>query len=110
MVRVRILIPFLGPFFRARSFLRSPLRFISRRIFRFGIRLGILGISIGLGGLRLSIKLGIFRISFGGGGNKTHVRHRGDDRLVKLPFKTLLNDLHVQHAQKATSKTKAEGL
>ena len=77
MVRVRILIPFLGPFFRARSFLRSPLRFITRRIFRFGIRLGIFGISIGLGGLRFSIGLGIFRISFCKGKRGSGSKSRG---------------------------------
>ncbi len=71
MVRVKLLIPFLGPFFKARSFLRNPLRFIGRRLFRFSLSLGIFGISIGLGGIRLSIRLGIFRLVFGGGRRKS---------------------------------------
>ena len=76
MFRVKVWLPFLGPFYRARSFFRNPLRFIARRLFRFSLRLGIFGISFGFGGIRLSIRLGIFSLIFGrrrrgsGGGGK----------------------------------------
>ena len=65
MFRIKVWLPFLGPFYRARSFFRNPLRFIARRLFRFSLRLGIFGISFGYGGFRLSIRLGIFSLLFG---------------------------------------------
>ena len=77
MVRVRVRIPLLGPFFRARSFFRNPLRFIARRLFRFSLRLGIFSLSFGLGGWRLGIRLGIFGLLFGGGKKKSRGGRKG---------------------------------
>ena len=39
-----------------------------------------------------------------------HARGGGDQVLVKLALQALLHDLHVQQAQKATAKTKTQGL
>ena len=71
MVRIRIRLPLVGIFFRARSFFRNPLRFIARRLFRFSLRLGIFTFSLGLGGWRFGIRLGIFGLVFGGGKKKS---------------------------------------
>mgnify|MGYP006270358301 CR=1 FL=1 len=56
-MRIRFNIPIVRTVRKARAFVRHPARFIARRIFRFGFSLGILGISIGLGGVFLGIHL-----------------------------------------------------
>src|SRR5690606_20277022 len=48
--------------------------------------------------------------SFGGIGYKTYVGYRGNYRLVEFSFQTLLDDLHVQQAQKATAETESQSL
>ena len=63
---IRFNIPFLGRYRQGRAFLRSPGRYIARKLFRVGISIGIFGISIGLGGIRLSLNLGILSFLFGG--------------------------------------------
>jgi hypothetical protein len=65
-MRIRFNIPIVRQFFKARSFFRSPVRFIARRLFRFSLNIGIFGLSFGLGGLRFSINLGILSFLFGG--------------------------------------------
>ena len=65
-MRIRFSIPIVRQFFKARSFFRSPVRFIARRLFRFSLNIGIFGLSFGLGGLRFSINLGILSFLFGG--------------------------------------------
>ncbi len=76
-MRIRVWWPLLTQFYKARSFFRSPLRFIKRRLFRFSLRIGIFGISFGLGGLRLSISLGIFGLVFGGSKKKSRGGRKG---------------------------------
>lgn len=66
MARVRIVLPIISDFFRARAFLRNPLRYVGRRLFRFGLSFGIFGISVGLGGLRFGIRLPFISFLFGG--------------------------------------------
>jgi exodeoxyribonuclease V beta subunit len=80
MVRVRVRLPFLGPFFRARSFFRNPLRFIARRLFRISLRIGIFTISFGLGGWRLGIRLGILKLMLGGGKKKSRGGRKGGSK------------------------------
>ncbi len=45
-----------------------------------------------------------------GSRNKAYVWNRGDYRLVKFPFKPLLYDLHMQHAQKSATEAEAKRL
>ena len=77
MARFRVRLPLVGIFFKARSFFRSPVRFVARRLFRFSIRLGIFGISFGLGGIRFSFGFGIFSLLFGGAKKKSRGGSRG---------------------------------
>lgn len=73
MVQVRFSIPVISDYFRARAFLRNPLRYLGRSLFRIGISFGIFGISIGLGGIRGFIRVPFLAFFFGG-------RRRGGKR------------------------------
>ena len=42
--------------------------------------------------------------------NKAHVGHRGDHGLVEFPLQSFLDDLHVEHTEKAATKTKTQRL
>ena len=80
MARIRIQLPLLGPLFKARSFLRNPWRFIARRLFRIGLRIGIFSLSFGLGGWRLAIRLGILKLILGGGKKKSRGGRKGGSK------------------------------
>ncbi len=47
------------------------------------------------------------RFAFYRSGNKTYVGYSCYHRLIKLPFQTLLYDLHMQHTQESATETKA---
>ena len=65
-MRARIRLPIIGLILAARSFFSHPLRFVGRRLFRFGINLGIFGLSFGRGGLRFIIRIWPFSLILGG--------------------------------------------
>lgn len=58
-----------------RAFARNPVRFVARRLFRFSLSLGILGISFGLGGIGLAIRIPFLSFFF-----KLFGRRRGSGR------------------------------
>ena len=80
MARIRVQLPLLGPFFKWRSFFRNPWRFIARRLFRIGLRIGIFSLSFGLGGWRLAIRLGILKLILGGGKKKRRGGQKGGSK------------------------------
>ena len=66
--------------FKWRSFFRNPWRFIARRLFRIGLRIGIFSLSFGLGGWRLAIRLGILKLILGGGKKKRRGGQKGGSK------------------------------
>ena len=76
-MKVRVRLPFIGRLIKAISFVRNPIGFIARRLFRISLSFGIFGLSFGRGGIKFAIRIWPFSFIFGGGRRK---KGKGDSR------------------------------